>query len=71
MLTNDKLSSFYWKYSVILLWLFIVMLEFSKIYQPGDIVCPVEKKNNKLFTCLKCFKAVNINAARTECSNFF
>lgn len=47
------------------------MLEFSKIHQPGDIVCPVEKKKNKLLTCLKCFKAVNINAARTECSVFF
>jgi len=69
MLTYDKLSSFYWRYSVILLWLFIVMLEFRKIYQTADIACPVEK-NKPPYTSQMFFKEVNENAVRTECSEF-
>lgn len=53
-MTYDKLLSFYWRYSVILLWLFTAMLKFRKIYQPAGIAFPVGKKPNFL-THLKIF----------------
>lgn len=70
MMTYDKLSSFYWRYSEILLWLFRVMLKFRKIYQPAGIAFPVGEKPNFLTHLNFFLKQWIKNAVTIECSDF-
>lgn len=69
MLTHDKLSPFSWRYLVILLWIFIVTLEFRRF--TNLLILPaLWKKNKTPYTSQMIFKAVNKNAVRTEHSEF-
>lgn len=70
-MAHDKLPSFYWRYSVILLWLFIVMLKFRKIYQPAGIAFPVGKKTQLPYISQNFYKVVNKNAVKTEFQSLY
>lgn len=70
-MAHDKLPSFYWRYSVILLWLFRVMLKFRKIYQPAGIAFPVGKKTQLPYISQNFYKVVNKNAVKTEFQSLY